>query len=206
MADVDALFSHFVDEWNAGRRPDADAYLERAADPAARRELAEQINAFVATAPVPPYSDAQLRALLELPEVRAAAAAFGAPAGPGELLAAERARQELTVRTLARRVADALGGGREDKIAWYLEGLEAGTVAPQPVQPRAWEAIGRALGIAAERLRAGIAPPAPAAALMRDESGEPGARHEVAALADELFAPASPGEWDEVDALFRGER
>ena len=31
------------------------------------------------------------------------------------------------------------------------------------------------------------------------------ARDEVAAIAGELFAPASPGPWDEVDELFRGE-
>jgi hypothetical protein len=121
------------------------------------------------------------------------------------VLAQERARAGLDVRELAGRVAAALGfGGREAKVAWYLDGLESGNVDPQPVTVRAWEALAGALGIAAERLTAAMPPPAPAAALLRDESGEPGARDEVLEIVEDLAAPASPGDWDEVDEAFRG--
>jgi hypothetical protein len=205
MADVDELLGRFIDDWNAGRRPDLDEVLAAAPDAGAREELLRLVDAFVATAPLPAYSPAQLDELLARPQVRAAAAAFGGPLPPAEVLAQERARAGLDVRELAGRVAAALGfGGREAKVAWYLDGLESGDVDPQPVSARAWEAVAGALGIAAERLTGAMPPPAPAAALLRDESGEPGARDEVLVFLDALGAVASPGEWDEVDEAFRG--
>lgn len=205
MADVDELLGRFIDEWNAGRRPDVDAFVAAAPDAASREELLRLVDAFVATAPLPAYSPAQVEVLLAQPQVRAAAAAFGGPLPPAEVLAEERARAGLDVGELAGRVAAALGfGGREGKVAWYLDGLESGDVDPQPVTARAWEALAGALGIAAERLTAAMPPPAPAAALLRDESGEPGARDEVLGIVEDLASPASPGEWDEIDEAFRG--
>ncbi|MBA2429886.1 MAG: hypothetical protein H0V55_09215, partial [Thermoleophilaceae bacterium] len=52
--DPDRLLSEFIDAWNAGRRPDAGSYLERAG-PEAQADLADSIAAFVTWAPTPDY-------------------------------------------------------------------------------------------------------------------------------------------------------
>ncbi len=39
MADVEGLLGRFMDDWNAGRRPDVDAFVAAALDAGAREEL-----------------------------------------------------------------------------------------------------------------------------------------------------------------------
>src|SRR5688500_14043852 len=56
MSSADRLLSEFIDAWNAGKRPRAEDYLERA--PAKERdELAGLINTFLEYGPTPDYSD-----------------------------------------------------------------------------------------------------------------------------------------------------
>src|SRR3712207_5973068 len=76
MGDVDALVTRFVEEWNAGRRPSVEDYLDQAPEGAARDDLADQISTFLTYAPTPRYDEAAMAQLLEQPAVQAAATAF----------------------------------------------------------------------------------------------------------------------------------
>src|SRR3954447_13219514 len=91
MPPADRILSDFIDAWNAGRRPDPDEHLARAAEPD-REQLLADITAFVAFAPTPDYDDAALAAIRAEPAVAAGAAATTPRGGRGR---GHRARRAL---------------------------------------------------------------------------------------------------------------
>jgi transcriptional regulator with XRE-family HTH domain len=206
--DPDRILSEFVDAWNAGRRPDLDEHLARAAE-ADREQLSADIMAFLAFAPTPDYDDAALDAIRAEPVVAAAAVAAGAPGGlwPA-LLPRLRERAALSTAQLASGLVALLGlpSDREPKARGYLEQLEAGTLEPRGLSVRVLDGLARLLGVPRDELegagRFGGARVAPA--LFRAEGPAAEAlRDDLDVLADALAAPSSAG-WDEVDELFRG--
>ena len=50
--DRDRILSEFIDDWNAGRRPDVDDYLARVPE-GERDELADQLMSFLTFGPPP---------------------------------------------------------------------------------------------------------------------------------------------------------
>ena len=56
MTDAQTLLSAFKEEWEAGLRPDVEAFLA-AASAGQRGELADAIEAFLCDAPLPRYDD-----------------------------------------------------------------------------------------------------------------------------------------------------
>jgi transcriptional regulator with XRE-family HTH domain len=203
MTSPDRLLSEFADAWSAGLRPDAAAFIDRA-PPGERAELAEQITAFLAAAPEPAYDEAGWGALAADPALPAVASALDAPSW-ATLLPELRARAGLSLDALAGALGARLGLRRElaPKTRRYLEAMERERLFPARVTPRLLDALADALGASAEALAAaGRRGPAAAGALYRRQ--EPGAvdeRFEI--IADALLAP---GDWDEVDELFQGER
>ena len=55
MVSIDRVLSEFIDDWNAGRRPQVDEYLERVPEPE-RAELADQLMTWLEVAPTPTYA------------------------------------------------------------------------------------------------------------------------------------------------------
>lgn len=206
----DRVLSQFIDAWNAGLRPDVDAYLERV--PADERpELAEALSSFLTWAPAPDYGGAALDAIAAEPAVVAATSAALWPA----LLPPLRRRAALSTRELAARVVELLRlpAGSAAKTERYLTRMEAGELEPAGVSRRLLEALGRILGIPAGELEAAgdvsalrASPPAAAPARFRAAPGAADAvREDLEILADALSA-APADDWDEVDVLFRGGR
>ena len=207
----DRVLSQFIDAWNAGLRPDVDAYLERV--PAEERpELAEALSSFLTWAPAPDSGGAALDAIAAEPAVVAATSPALWPA----LLPPLRRRAALSTRELAARVVELLRlpAGSTAKTERYLARMEAGELEPAGVSRRLLEGLGRILGIPAAELEAAgdlsalraPAPPAAAPARFRAAPGAADAvREDLEILADALSA-APADEWDEVDVLFRGGR
>jgi Helix-turn-helix domain len=206
--DPDRILSDFIDAWNAGRRPDFDEHLERAAE-ADRERLAADITAFVAFAPTPDYDDAALAAIRAEPVVAAGAAAATAPGGlwPA-LLPRLRERAALSTAQLAAGLVGALGlpSDRESKTRGYLERLETGELEPRGLSGRLLDAMARLLGVPRDELEGAGAFGAPAAAPALFRAEGPAAettRADLDVIADALAAP-SGAQWDEVDELFLG--
>jgi hypothetical protein len=225
--DRDQILSEFIDAWNAGRRPDVDDHLARAAPPD-RAELADDLVSFMTFAPTPAYSDEALGAIRAEPIV---AEALAGPAARGgllpALLVALRERLSWTTPQVAGGLARELGL-REEKssqIASYLERLERRELDPSGVSLRVFDGLARLFGVPRDELEGaaslgGWAPraaAAPAAAVpprqqraamafrAPDKDAAEDARADLDLLADALHTPGSTPR-DEVDDLFLGGR
>src|SRR3954454_23836935 len=197
MSDVDALLSHFVEEWNAGRRPSVEDYLDQAPEGVARDDLADQISTFLTYAPTPRYDEAAMAQLLEESAVKAAATAFEAEGSAWRaLLPRLRKRAGLSQTELAAEVLKAAGLGDEgrDKAARHLDAMERGELDATSVSDRLLAVLSRVLRMnPADLVRTGMpgAGPAPAGAMFRREAGagdDLEARFDLAA--DALATPA----------------
>jgi hypothetical protein len=204
--DRDRILSEFIDAWNAGRRPDPDAFLARAAEPE-RGELERDMLEYVRWAPTPDFDDATVAAIREEPEVVAAFERHRAAAGW-----LRRAREEASLSTaqLARSLVDSLGldRKREGKTRAYLERAEAGELELSGFSQRLIAALTTALRVPRERFEAAIEPltAAPAAPQFRaDEVAAEAIRDDLDLMADAM-STRSQRDWDEVDELFRGGR
>src|SRR4051812_30662903 len=106
------LLSEFIDDWNAGRRPDVRVYLQRLPAGAPRDELAEQLGQWLQMAPTPPYDERARAAIRAAPVVQRVLAAASADAGlwPA-VLPALRERSRLSPAQVASRLAERFGLG-----------------------------------------------------------------------------------------------
>ena len=216
--DRDQILSEFIDAWNAGARPDVDDYLARAPE-SDRRELAEQLVAFMTFAPTPAYTDEALAAIRAEPIV---AEALGAPSARGgvlpALLVALRERLSWTTPQVADELARELEVPEEktSKVASYLERLERRELDPSGVSSRVFDGLARLFGVPRDELEGaadlgGWVAPAPtarrAAMAFRasDTEAAEDVRDELDLLAEALHAPGGAAR-DEVDELFLGGR
>ena len=211
MSDTHTLLARFIDEWNAGRRPSVESYLEEVPDRTARDEFVDQLSTFLTYAPTPDYDDPTIAELLREPAVEAAATVFESEGSAWRsLLPRLRTRAGLSLSELASQVLAAAGLGDEgqEKAARHLEAMERGDLDATRVSGRLVAVLGRVLRIdQADLLRTGMPAtgPAPVSAMFRRETSEDqalGARLDLAA--DALATPASDAAWDEVDELFFG--
>jgi hypothetical protein len=208
MTDVDRLLSEFIDEWNAGRRPKVEDYLDRAPD-GRENELASMIEAFLDIAPTPNYSEEVLEELMREPAVLASVEALEGQAGLWpSLLPRLRQRAKLRREQVVSGLLEQLGiQGRAEteKAARYVHELETGTLATAGVSRRVIEALARVLGASSDELERaadfqGMGMSGAEPAFMR---AAPAA--EAGVLASRAESPAE-AEWDEVDRLFLGGR
>ena len=211
--DRDRILSAFIDDWNAGRRPDVDDYLARVPE-GERDELADQLMSFLTFAPTPEYSDEALKAIRAEPIVAEALSASESRAGVlPSLLVRLRTRLGLSNAEVASSLVQSLElpGDRAPKTASYLERLEQGDLEPSRVSVRVFDALARLFGVPRSELEgagdvgAWAAPAAPAAAFRAsDEAADAVAPH-LDLLAKGLATPGDAAR-DEVDDLFLGGR
>jgi hypothetical protein len=160
MGDVQALLSAFIEEWEAGLRPDVKAFL--AAAPAPQRDaLADVLDAFLSDAPPPRYDEDTLAELDSSQPVREAARAIDGRAGTWPLLLpALRRQRRLTRADAAEHLASELGfPGAHDRVRQHLHDMEYGTADARRVSLRVLSALARLLGTTGLDLaRAGSVP------------------------------------------------
>jgi transcriptional regulator with XRE-family HTH domain len=206
---VDRVLSEFIDDWNAGRRPQVDSYLERVPE-ADRDELADQLTTWLEIAPTPAYDDSTRAAIAAQPGVRAVVDAMGSEAGMWpELLPRLRSRASLTLSDLAAKLAGAVGLGSDaaPKTERYLSELEQGRLDPARVSRKVVQGLARVLRVDASLLEDAGGPALRPAPMFRAPArpSDPTARN-MDILADMLTATAPAEDWDEVDQLFQGGR
>jgi len=213
-ATPEQLLSDFMDDWNAGRRPDVRAYLEQLPAGAARDELAEQIGEWLEIAPTPAY-DAPARAAIRAePVVQRVFAAVGEDAGLWpQVLPTLRERSRLSLAQLASRVTErfGLGAGETARAESYLERLERGELDASRISRRLVDAVADALGVSPGSLAdagsfgRGMRPAAAGGTLFRragDADDWVAQDLELLSAAAAEPPPAQP--LDELDRLFLG--
>jgi len=128
--------------------------------------------------------------------------------GPS-LLPRLRHRAHLKRSELVARLAEALGvRERADKVGSYYHAMELGSLPPDGVSDRVFEALGQIVGEPARRLRdAGRALAAPGAgteALAFSRVAEPDPAYDDLAATPDVPVGEPPQERDVVDDLFTG--
>jgi hypothetical protein len=208
MASPDELLDDFIAAWNAGKRPRVDDYLERAPEPE-RDELAGLLHAFLDQAPVPAYTRQTLAEIQAEPAVAELSALIESQAGVWpSLLPRLRRRAQLTRDQVVSALSDALGlGGREEKVKGYYHQMESGTLDPRGVSARVLESLAGVFKVTVGEIEEGgefevTSGLVPDAAFARSYQMHEWTAHAPAAAEDR----ESPGDWDEVDELFRGGR
>src|SRR4051794_33631903 len=149
MVSTDRALSEFIDDWNAGRRPQVDESLDLVPEPE-RAELASQLMTWLEIAPTPQYDDDAREATAAEPVVQEAIGAMSSESGlwPA-LLPRLRSRATLSLGDLASKLTSAmgLGGEAETKTEHYLGELEAGSLDPERVSKRALDGLARVLRV-----------------------------------------------------------
>lgn len=209
MADVAKLLQDFIAEDRAGGPADPLEYLQRV-EGGDRDELETLIDGYLARAPRRGFD----RAAFARSPARTVAEELGRALGGSSgtwpaLLPRLRHRAQLRRAEVVTRLADELDATPEQvgKIAGYYHQMEHGTLPAAGVSDRVLEALGRVVGVTAQRLReagrGGLGmPPARAAAGAFARVGSPDPQY---VEAEELMAAAAPaGPPDEIDALFTG--
>lgn len=209
MTDTQALLGAFVDEWEAGLRPEVDAFLAAAAADQ-QGELADAVEAFLRDAPLPGYDDETLAGLESSHAVREAARAIDGRAGTWPLLLPALRRQRRLARAdVARRLATELGfSSAHERVHQHLHTMEYGTADVRAISHRVLVALARVLGTtAAELARAGQVPTlgGPVGGLAPTRRGFPDPPPFSEVPTDYRQPDTSDrSEWTEVDRLFLG--
>ena len=161
MTTIEQILGEFIDAWNAGRRPDVDAYLERAPEPE-REDLAAQLATWLEIAPTPSYDDDARAAICEEPALRAALDSAAEIRSPlSARLPTLRERAGLAVGDVARRLVTIFDVDDERRATDYLEQLERDELDPSRLSRRMLDALAAILGADRDQLAPG--PPAFAA-------------------------------------------
>jgi hypothetical protein len=207
------VLSEFIDAWNAGARPDVDAFLARVPE-SERAELAQELVSFMSFAPTPEYDEAALEAVRE--EIAAVEGSVASRRGllPA-LLGRLRERMSMSTGEVATALVAELDlpSDRAPKAAGYLERLEQGSLEPARVSRRVFDVLARLFRVPREQLEGAAdlsggawAPVAAAAPVFRaDKEAAADVRQHLEVLADALEAPGGAGR-DEIDDLFLGGR
>lgn len=206
MTAIEQLLGEFVDAWNAGRRPDVSAYLERAPD-TERDELAAQLDTWLQIAPTPDYDQTTRAAIAAEPALRAALDAAAAIRSPlSARLPTLRERSGLAVRDVARRLVAIFGLDDEQRAAEYLERIERDELDASRLSRRLLDALAAILGADRDQLAAG--PPAFAGGqsfFRAEEDADAWIAQDIDALSRAALAPAPAARpLDALDRLFLG--
>lgn len=156
MTDVATLLGEFLDELNAGRGPEAAAFIEKAGSEADRIALAQSIEAVLAFAPESTRhpQGAASGALASPLDASQLAAAFDEVMGSsGELVDVVPSWRETfgaSVAEFAQRVLAAGGlaitDGNVTVASKWVDGMESGAIGAERLSDRAMRAVSSVLG------------------------------------------------------------
>lgn len=209
MADVEKLLRQFIEEDHTAGPADPFAYLERV-EGADRAELEVLIDGYLARAPRRRFDREAFDRSPARPIAEELGRALGGASGTWPaLLPRLRHRSQMRRADVVQRLAEELGAGgaKVDKVARYYHQMEQGTLPADGVSDRVLEALGRVVGVTAERLRAaglaagGIAP-GQTGSMAFARVGAPDPQY---ADTEALKAPTAPSgvePRDEIDELF----
>lgn len=205
MTSIEQLVGEFIDDWNAGRRPDVLSFLERAA-PEDRDELATQLETWLEIAPTPAYDEATRQAIASEPALRSALDAAAAVRAPlAERLPPLRKRAGLAVRDVAARLTHLFDLGDEERTAAYLEQIERDELDERRLSRRLLDALAAILGADADQLAPGPAALAGGQAFFRaEEDVDIWIAEDIDVLSRAALSPAPAAPMDDVDRLFLG--
>lgn len=205
MTTVEHLVGEFIDAWNAGRRPDVLAFLERAA-PANRDALASQLETWLDLAPTPAYDDPARQSIASEPALLAALDAAAALRAPlAERLPTLRDRAGLAIRDVAARLTQLFDLDDEPRTAAYLEQIERDELDERRLSRRLLDALAAVLGADVDQLTPGPAALAGGQAFFRaDEDSDVWIAEDIDVLSRAALSPAPSAPMDELDRLFLG--
>ena len=206
MTDVLQLLSEYKQASREGGDADPRPYLARVSG-TDRELLAGLIDAYLEQAP---RRDFDAERFQGSPAATIAEEVQRSLAGESgiwpALLPQLRRRSELKRSELVRQLAARLGAqAQEQKVGEYYHRMEQGLLPAAGVSDTVLDALGKIVGWTAGALRSAGALPAPGPP--RADAGAVFARTHRGGAADQPPAPGAPpppGEWDEVDRLFRG--
>jgi hypothetical protein len=211
MADVDRLLHEFIEEDRERGPADPRAYLHQLQG-TDRAELEALIDGYLARAPRRPFDrDAFARSPARGVAEELGRALGGASGTWPALLPRLRHRAQLRRAELVQRLASELGADEAQtaKVARYYHEMEQGTLPAAGVSDRVLEALGRIVGVTAQRLRdagrsAGGGAPGRAGAVAFARVGSPDPRYvdEEEAPPGPSAPPAAAEPPDEIDELF----
>lgn len=144
MTTIEQLVGQFIDDWNAGRRPDVLAFLERAA-PQDRDALASQLETWLDLAPTPAYDEPTRQAIASEPALIAALDAAAVLREPlADRLPTLRQRAGLAIRDVAARLTQLLDLDDEPRTVAYLEQIERDELDERRLSRRLLDVLSRA--------------------------------------------------------------
>jgi hypothetical protein len=204
MTEVERLLAEYKQAHRSGGDADPSPFLARTSG-VEREQLAALIDAYLERAPRRDFDAAAFR---ESPAAAVADSAYRSLAGSAGLwpVLLPRLRNQAHIRRadLVAELAARLGAqSKQEKVASYYHEMEQGRLPASGVSDTVLEALGKIVGYGKEALRTAGQMPAPGGP--PPEAGAVYARTTRAPAEAEApaAAPAPPGEWDEVDRLFR---
>jgi len=210
MTAIEQLLSEFIEAWNAGRRPDLEAYLERAPEDQ-RDELADEIETWLMIAPPPAYDEATRAEIAADPILIAALAAGAETVTPwATRVRALRERAGLKIEQVAERLGAALKLPAEPRrTTEYLTRAERGEFDERRLSRRLVTALATVLGADPDELRPAWPGPALTVQHYRTYSDAPidqkalRKQFDAVSRAASVPPPSAPP-LDELDRLFLG--
>jgi hypothetical protein len=209
MAELDRLFTEFVERHLAGEDPEPWSYIDQLSG-GEREELEELIDAYFVGAPPRSWNADAYRGSSAERIADALDRSFRGQAGlwPA-VLPRLRDRARLTRGALVEHLANKLGvGDRREKVAGYYHEMEQGLLPSAGVSGRVLDALAGIVGTSAELLRRAGEPlskeppdDAEGAIFTRTATPAPGYEAGKGLEADDEDRAVG---WDEVDELFRG--
>ena len=205
MTTIEQLVGQFIDDWNAGRRPDVLAFLEHAA-PEDRDALASQLETWLELAPTPAYDEPTRQSIASEPALLAALDAAAALRAPlAERLPTLRDRAGLAIRDVAARLTQLFDLDDELRTVAYLEQIERDELDERRLSRRLLDALAAILGADADQLTPGPVALAGGQAFFRaEEDADAWVAEDIDVLSRAALAPAPATPMDDLDRLFLG--
>jgi hypothetical protein len=214
VAELERLFAEFVEAHLGGRDPDPWEYIDRL-EGSERDELANLIDAYYMDAPPRDWDAVAFRGSDAERLTDALDRCFRGRSGLWPVVLPRlRDRARLKRSELVSRLAEWLGfPDRTEKVAGYYHEMEQGRLPATGVKARVLEGLGEILGQSADALREAGNALRPEISTAADDAvfartARPSAdwemEHAEAAPPPPAAQRERPGEWDEVDELFRG--
>jgi len=205
MTTIEQLVGEFIDAWNAGRRPDVDAYLLRA-EPSERDELAAQLMTWLEIAPTPNFDATTQEAISSEPSLTSALAAAADLRAPlAERLSTLRERAGLAIGDLATRLTQLFELDDEPRAAAYLQQIERNELDERRLSRRLLDALAAVLGADRDQLNPSPMALAGGHAFFRaEEDADEWIVEDIDVLSRAALSPAPAAPMDDLDRLFLG--